>query len=368
MKTYFKLLVVLLCALPLAWKFPYLLNGWRFSPLDRYDWLFFAAALLALALALPFVRRRAGSADWRGLLLMLPGAACIGAGVWLPMNSLVIIGGILLLGGSWWLCWGWALCFSLLPVAGLLLLGVTSSSFWLEEGIRELLGFMPLRAVALKGLAAAALLLWQTAICMFARIPNCWTATYGGGLAVLALLLAVSIVHVPLQGESLLLRIGDLKPGDYLGREQTLTDQESRFFAGNTARKFIYADARHSLMLLAVVLGDDIHRIHPAALCMQSGGWTIESSSQRLLKLPGLSGAVQRLKARYNGMNYLVYVWYADPAFSTGSFPLFRQRWSADGNWQTYQLFTPDDDDADQRLTDFIAAVLSTPIAAEKPH
>ena len=122
------------------------------------------------------------------------------------------------------------------------------------------------------------------------------------------------------------------------------------------------------LMLLAVVLGDDIHRIHPAALCMQSGGWTIESSSQRLLKLPGLSGAVQRLKARYNGMNYLVYVWYADPAFSTGSFPLFRQRWSADGNWQTYQLFTPDDDDADQRLTDFIAAVLSTPIAAEKPH
>ena len=98
MKRRYRLLIPAVA--PLLLKSGYLLEAWRHSPLDRWDWCFFLLAGILTAAGWKRIRNWAGRPDWRGLWFLLPAVAVWGAGIVKQVNAVQTGGALLILFSS----------------------------------------------------------------------------------------------------------------------------------------------------------------------------------------------------------------------------------------------------------------------------
>lgn len=155
MKRRYRLLIPAVA--PLLLKSGYLLEAWRHSPLDRWDWCFFLLAGILTAAGWKRIRNWAGRPDWRGLWFLLPAVAVWGAGIVKQVNAVQTGGALLILFSSLFVLGGVRLFSGMLPILLIALAGCPSTTYWSEYYIRISAGTAPVGGLAFKCCAAAAL-------------------------------------------------------------------------------------------------------------------------------------------------------------------------------------------------------------------
>ena len=130
MKRRYRLLIPAVA--PLLLKSGYLLEAWRHSPLDRWDWCFFLLAGILTAAGWKRIRNWAGRPDWRGLWFLLPAVAVWGAGIVKQVNAVQTGGALLILFSSLFVLGGVRLFSGMLPILLIALAGCPSTTYWSE--------------------------------------------------------------------------------------------------------------------------------------------------------------------------------------------------------------------------------------------
>ena len=124
MKKYILILLAFLSFIPSA---PYLLEAWRSSRLDAWDWIFY---LLTIPSAVWAMRKNScGKWNYRAVFIAVPAVVLILTKNFHNINALSVIGSALLVWSVAFGVGGWTFAYRLLPCLLLLLLGTPSSSY-----------------------------------------------------------------------------------------------------------------------------------------------------------------------------------------------------------------------------------------------
>lgn len=360
--------VLLLGALPYGLHWQYLLHARRTSPLDRWDWLFEAAALLLIVGGWHWWKRWRGNWDWRALFIVAAGGAVLLAGWYRNITTVYLAGALILASGTAGVVWGMRCWTGLLPITGLLLLALPSSSYWCEYFLKGAdIPWLSERLTGLQSklLPAAVLTGWFVWMGP-GRIPPLYRLWYPAATLLLAVLLLLGTRKAE-YGLPLKLNMESNKSGPWLGAVELPGEAELSFFGDNRLVKKIFFNNSQVLYCVAVEVGSDIHSIHPVELCLRGSGALVGIGAEYMVSTRYGDIAVQELTVRIRSRLWLLYSWYVGPKNSSGNFLSFRRRWRPGTNWVGYQLMTPMPDDRDEarvRLGNFLDHFLSPPVAA----
>ena len=146
--------IALLALVPLGMHFSYLIQAWSGSRLDRWDWIFYLAAVPAAAWALRKVKW--GKCDFYALLLLVPMLLLTAGESLHHINAIAVAAAVGVIFAVIWLLGSWQMAYRVLPAAVILLLGTPSSSYQLS-----LLLMCPVwMSGAVKSLIAAICFVW----------------------------------------------------------------------------------------------------------------------------------------------------------------------------------------------------------------
>ena len=325
-----KYLVALLALVPLALRFPYLMQAWSGSRLDRWDWLFYLLFVPAAVWALR--KEKWGKCDFSALLVLMPMLLLALGEKFYHINAIAVAASSGVIFAAVWLLGAWQAAYRLLPAVVILLLGTPSSSYQLS-----LLLMCPVYAAWVIKFALALLCLgWIWYNKRRALVVKCGTLCF----AVAALASGMLLLHsreLYFEGESF---TPEFTPhiGDFWGRSITPDENTKRFFATSSVRQFRYAKSNADISVLAVQCGKNIHEIHPASHCLRTSMWTVNSES--VLHLPG-NFAVTEIDAVKGRTRMLVWVWFSSEKISTPSFLGFRRHFQSGSKYYTYQISIP---------------------------
>lgn len=340
--------------LPLALKSDYLLDAWRFSPLDRRDWFFLLLAVALTAVNWRRIRTWVAAPDWRGLWFVAGALGIWGGGLLRHINTVQTAGGMLFFFSMLFVLGGVRLFSGMLPVLLITLLGCPSTTYWSEYHLRISIGVLPLGGFAFKVCVAAAL---SAYFLIVKRVYRLETLLFLLGTLFLFAILYSRVEHAE-YGQPLRIDMEKREVGDLLAYPDALSAQEKRFFAGHDAKRVSYFGDGEPVQLLAVDVTGSVHQIHPAELCLKSVNCDVLSAWEKRILLGDRVLAVQKIVAQFpNGAKVLVYVWYTGANWSTGNFVAFRRSWNPGEHWVAYQLSTPLGDSreaAEKRLDAFL--------------
>ena len=325
-----KIIFILLAFVPLCWHSPYLLQAWRSSRLDQWDWIFYLAAIPAAIWALR--NEKSGKCDFYALFLLIPMLFLTAGGNIHHVNALLIISAVGVIFSAIWLLGSWKAAYRILPAAIILLLGTPSSSYQLS-----LLILSPVYlAWALKFLLALLCFGWiwynKRSGALMRRGTLCFLTAV---LASTFLLLHSQELYF--EGSSFIPEFSG-RCGDFWGRSIQPDANTKRFFATSTVRQYRYTKNDVDISVLSVQCGKNIHEIHPASHCLRTGMWTVYS--ENILYLQN-NFAVTEIEAGKGANHILVWIWYSSEKFSTPGFLGFRRHFKPGGNYYTYQISVP---------------------------
>ncbi len=327
--------------LPYLVKLPYMFHAWRSSPQDNLDWIF----ILLFAFLFPAVSLRNNKCkpiarpDYYALFLLVP--ALLGYGLFLHarINAAQIASGIAIAFAVLWLLGGGRNAYRLLPAFGILALGTTSSTYWISYFVS---GFpLSVSGFAIKTIAAIILLLWLVLSHFRPKTIRPGTLLFTAAAGV-ALLFVWQSNRMGMQKDApVILTLSEGRMGDYLSRRQEPTADDIRFFgADSRIEKYYYVSDTEGFHILALTCGENVNSIHPASHCLRTSGWTIHFENTTATEIAGKAFHVNEIVAERDNATVLLWVWYANERFSTGSFLHFRRAWNREDAWHTYQVMT----------------------------
>lgn len=325
-----KIILLLISLLPLGLRFPYLLQAWTGSRLDKLDWIFYLLALPAFFWAVQ--KEKKEKCDFYALLVLVPMLFLASATSLHHINALSVAAAAGVIFSMVWLLYSWPFAYRTVPVFFILLCGTPSSSYQLS-----LLLMCPVWAAwAVKFLLTALCFFWIFCNKRFHLTVKKGSFFFTGALIGSGLLL--------LHTKELYFEGMDFIPefpshvGNYWGRSLQVDANTRSFFATSTVRQFRYTADNADVAVLAVQCGKNIHEIHPASHCLRTSMWTVHSENIRYLKD---NFAVTEIDAEKGSTRMLVWVWYSSEKFSTPSFLGFRRHFSAGSRYFTYQISVP---------------------------
>ena len=325
-----KYLLALLSLLPLFIHSPYLMQAWRGSRLDHWDWIFYLAFVPAAVWAMR--KEKWGKCDFYALPVLVAMLLLTAGKSFHHINALAVVSAVGVSFATVWLLGAWQLAYRVLPAAVILLLGTPSSSYQLS-----LLMMCPVyMAWATKFILTILCLVWiwynKRSGIVLKRGTLCFSA------AVLASgFLLLHTRELYFKGISFIPEFTN-HCGDFWGRKIEPDDNTKRFFATSTVRQYRYTNCNVDISVLAVKCGKNIHEIHPASHCLRTNQWTVDS--EKILYLQD-DLAVTEIDARKGSAHILVWVWYSSDKFSTPGFLGFRRQFKPAGNYYTYQISVP---------------------------
>lgn len=325
--------------LPLALKSQYLLSAWKYSPMDRQDWIFLLAALVLAAIKQKTIRQWISTPDRRGLFAVASALLIYALFILKPVSTFQVGAGLLVFFSMLWVLGGTRLFSGCLPLFAICLLACPSTTYWSGFYLRILLKSDLIPGLTFKLLIGAALggfFLWTN------KPVRLRTVMYLCGILLLGLLLLTQNNKAQ-YGASLEPDLSRLKVGGYIAMPTEPSGLETRFFEGSALTKIsYYGDQDQSVHLLSVKVTGNVHQLHPTELCLKSKKTVISGMREKTVAVEsGKDLAVQELiAARTNGKTYLIYTWYVGPQWSTGNFIAFRKNWNRKDNWQSFQILT----------------------------
>ncbi len=318
--------------IPLMLCVPYILNAWRFSPLDQRDFVFAISFVWSALVALLFTGHSKPVFQTRILLADL---TLLGGFIFcrvISLSSGAIAFAIMFWWVTIWMFRGVRLGFNLLPSFMILLLSVVSSTYMMCV----FLMVSSTAAFIIKLLAMVVLFIAEILILRYAWLPRI-------GIIIFSLAMSVAIVVMLILGNITKTYVPckvAFQPviGSYMGIEMEKDKGFKRFFESSDAHHYIYSGNTADFSLLTVDCGNNIHEIHPASHCLRSSGWTIEEESPHIVTIKEKIFNVTEIRASKRQSKILLWVWYTNDSLSTGNFICFRRLWSSGQQWTTYQL------------------------------
>ena len=319
------------CLIPL-YNVSYLLQAWRSSRLDRFDWLFY---LLAVPALLWVIRQtKFEKTDWGALCFLLPALLLAFGKPFHHVHALSVIG----CAGAVW-CMGhllgsWRFAWRTLPVLLIVLLGTPSSTYQLSLALKcPVWGAMAAKVCFAIGALGA---IWLCGKKEF--LPQKGSVFFCGAIF-LSFLFLTHTEELYFTGRGFIPDF-PLLQGDFTGRTLEADAGTKRFFATSDVRLYRYLNTKvtREISVLAVQCGKNIHEIHPASHCLRTSLWRVTSESIFYLA-PDF--AVTEIEAERGSTRMLVWVWYSSGSFSTPSFLGFRRRFTPKKSFHTYQISTP---------------------------
>ena len=325
-----KIIFTLLAFVPLCLHSPYLLQAWRSSRLDQWDWIFYLAAVPAAIWAMR--KEKFGKCDFYALFLLIPMLCLTFGESFHHINALLIISAVGVIFSAVWLLGSWTAAYRILPAAVILLMGTPSSSYQLS-----LLLMCPVYpAWAVKFLLAVLCFGWIWYNKRSETVIRRGTLCFLAALAASGLLLLHS-KELYFEGRSFIPEF-PAHCGEFWGRNIQADANAKRFFATSTVKQYRYTKNNVDISVLAVKCGRDIHEIHPASHCLRTSMWTV--CSENILYLQD-NFAVTEIEAKKGTNHILVWVWYSSEKFSTPGFLGFRRHFKPGGNYYTCQVSLP---------------------------
>ena len=344
MKFHWKFLSTLLLFIPFLFRVGYMLGAWQYSPLDSMDYVFWILAIFILSIFIIWKHKNSekhcSKLDYHALLLLFAAMIVIVFSLSKDINTVYLGGCLLFIAGGCWLLWGWRELWFLLPVFFIAGLGLPSTSYWVSFLFRDVAqnpsGFSIKLVMAVTALIWFILCLWQPRK-LYMRSEPFFFCT---GVAILIFGYTQSSTPA-VRGEPICLAI---KPagGVWLGEEQMLSPLDDTFQGQNITHRYVhYSKTNICVGTLAIKLRNDLHQIHPAALCLSTGGWKILSNRHVKVKTKAGILSAARIIASKAGKRAMFFAWFTNDVFSTGSFISFRRAWHYNESWYVYQVTTP---------------------------
>ncbi|MBQ7006793.1 MAG: hypothetical protein IJN59_03070, partial [Oscillospiraceae bacterium] len=223
-----KIIFTLLAFVPLCLHSPYLLQAWRSSRLDQWDWIFYLAAIPAAIWAMR--KEKFGKCDFYALFLLIPMLCLTFGESFHRINALLIISAVGVIFSAVWLLGSWTAAYRILPAAVILLLGTPSSSYQLS-----LLLMCPVYpAWAVKFLLAVLCFGWIWYNKRSKKVIRRGTLCFLAALAASGLLLLHS-KELYFEGRSFIPEF-PAHCGDFWGRTIQPDENTKRFFATSTVK------------------------------------------------------------------------------------------------------------------------------------
>ena len=361
MKLYWKSIITLALFIPFFYKLNYMFDAWQYSPLDQKDFIFWLAALLLAGCFLVWEYRKSSRESAKGLdyygVFMLGGAtAILAASLIKDINSVFLAGSLLFIAGGCWIIWGWRVLWMLFPVFFIAALGLPSTSYWISFLFRNFIQNMSGFSIKLCFAAVAAV--WFGLCAYFPRKIFIRPEPFFFCLAIFIFILGYIQVSGPApHGAQIRLSIKP-KASEWLGEDIPLSDLDESIQGKNISHRYLhFSNSNIDVGTLAVELRNDLHGIHPTALCLSTARWKIILNTQELLKTKSGVLSAAKIIAERNGKRALFLSWYTNNSFSTGSFISFRRSWHYNETWYIYQITTPiinNEADAEKILLNFI--------------
>lgn len=330
------------CAvIPLCLQTPYLFSAWSSSRLDRWDWIFFTAAIPAMFYACR--KEKIEKCDFTALFLLIPMLFSALTPSFHQINALAAASSVIFIFAAVWLLASWRFACKILPAIIILLAGTPSSNY----GVSLLLMCPVWAAWIIKFVLAILCFVWIYCNQCFDWQLKKGTLFFTAAVFCSSFLLLHS-KEIYFEGKSFTPEFtGHI--GDFWGRNIEPDENTKRFFVTSTVKQFRYTKNNTDISVLAVKCGNNIHEIHPASHCLRTSLWTIHS--EKILYLYD-NFAVTEIDAEKGSKRFLIWVWYSSDRFSTPGFLGFRRHFRKDGNYYTYQISVPIYNDTDRSRTE----------------
>ncbi len=352
-----KSIFIVACSIPFLTNLPYMTSAWRMSNLDRLDWIFIILFVVNGSFQLGrFLSSRKPDFDYYAsipVLMFLGGY--VGFKYIYDVHAIAIASSIAFWWSCSWLLYGWKSAFCLLPSFMILMLGCTSSTYWLSYAFM----MQSSSALATKFIAAGCFIVWDFYNRYFtiSRGTLCFILVLLG-----ALVLFMQAKNMNERSKPFILNFDQLQLDSYLGREMQVPEDTKRFFVNSEVKQYSFADSNTFYSVLAVRCLNDIHEIHPASHCLRTSDGKIISEYSLVYNIHGEDIILNEIQVIMRGLPLLVAVWYSNEEFSTGNFLGFRRAWNPEKKWMTYQISTPlVNNDVSQARNNLIAFLNAIP-------
>ena len=345
MKHHWKSAAILALFIPLFYKLTYIFDAWQYSPLDQHDFVFWLAAAAAFGIFLLWEYRRlpekaVETHNYSGLLLLAAAIAVLFIGSVKHINTLYLAGSLLFIAGGCWLILGWHTLWFLLPVFFIAALGLPSTSYWTSFLFRNYIHNLP--GFSIKLWFAAIALIWFLVNLRYSKKffirPEPFFFCLASAIFVFSYFQTMNPapvgapVHLAIKPEA----------GPWLGIRLPLSPLDASLRGNNIVERYVhYTNSNVLVSSMLTELHNDIHQVHPAALCLATARWKIISTTRELVKTKLGPLSLTKIVAEKYGRQTLFFTWYTNASFSTGSFLSFRKSWHFNEVWGIYQIATP---------------------------
>lgn len=379
MKSFLKNAIFCAGALPLLCKFPYLVQTFRTSPIEKsgaYFWLAIPILALVSWLIFAFVKKTKHSGEssenlsphffchWNVLLKWLFFISLvILILVWgalnfvYSVNAAGVVLGIVIFACAFMWRFGWTAFYSQIPVFAIAVIASPSVLFWLNHysGLR-LERFFEIKLA----LSLAIFGVWNLFFLFSKKYPKPSTALFVG-LACLALLFISAKKDWSASGDALdiadsssFVAASKSNLEVWQFRQLELSESDLRFFStSKKVERYVFASASGGqLGLLSIKVGK-ASDIHPIGICLKTSGAEVKNSEQIFIKTSSKNLQANRLEVVSGGQLFVMYSWFSNGEISTGDFLKFRFLSGGGGEWSHYQVMMPYEGNYDANIEDF---------------
>lgn len=345
MKFHWKLATTLALFIPFFCKLNYMFGAWQYSPLDQRDYIFWLIALFLTGAFLLWKYKTANkktlnSLDYYGFLMLAATIAILVVSSLKHINSAYLASSLLFIAGGCWIIWGWRVLWCLCPVFFIAALGLPSTSYWTSFLFRNYIQNMP--GYSIKLCFAVMASLWFAACMRYPKRIFIRPEPFFFCLTLMVFAFGYIQVAAPTpRGVPIRLEI---KPGatNWLGENISLSQLDEFLQGENITHRYVhYSNSNAPVGTLSVKLRNDLHQIHPTALCLSTARWKIISNTREFVKTKYGILSVAKIIAQKHDKRALFFSWYTNDSFSTGSFIFFRKSWHINETWYIYQITTP---------------------------
>ena len=371
--------MIILSLVALGIKFPYMINAWRWSPIEYGGWFLIACTGVALASGVfleryyPQIIYPSPDEMGKGLFWRLRSDQWIYFGGWVTafliclyfifgvhrQNMLGILCAVGMLSLSVLFCFGPRIFLFQMPTLVFFLLSVPSFFFWMMKYMRmEILGRESYFFYNLI-LGVLFYLFYYGMILICRKLPRISTFFFS-----LILLAGGSFLYSQQQslepGAPLSLDFAQLQNGEWLLREDRVSSEDKKFFAGCSEIIRVTGVNPESYIITLKLKVFDIRNLHPMRICLESGSFHVLMQNQTYLEVDGEKIQCEEMRIQDpSGNEFMAYSIYSNEDFSIGDFVEYRFLSRKYKLWDHYQLVTPlqpNLESARQRIISFLSS------------
>lgn len=374
MKCFF---LFLLSVIPLAMKFPYLLDVWRVSIFEHNGWFILLVCTPLVTLAMEVLRRR--MLRWQknepepqiaGMKWGAVAGLIICLGCWwyfsfgpTTVHTIGVCASMGVIACAVPLCFGWRVTEAHVPSLCCLMFSTPHLSYWVLSSIGwkpPSFPFFGCASTYFWGIfIAVAFVLIVTAFSLCLRchyVPlKDWAFVC---CIVIGILVAMLQNRVSECGDALLLDLTKMSSKNWLVREDTILGDDIRFLNGcsNICRWSFFNDQGQFVRLLSMNV-DKVIDLHPMDICIRYTATKFFGSQLIYLDVHGKKVQLSETHYEQGGEKFLAYCTFSDSKGSTGDVMTFRLLFKKRTGWSQYRFVTPEGDSiegARARMVDFL--------------